>query len=213
MFTLPPQDSELWLPQGDCLIHLYPKGQSRRGPSFCVPFRALREARCGALMGLCSSKPVELDSAECLQYQRYGMCTATAGQLNLYLPAPDFVTKGEAFQWHLTTRNFFAFVCGRPLVGAHLGKAFVDLQERMQSYRKHIVDNDDDLLEYADAMGYTNFVNCPDYALAMLYYAEHFQIRDLYIDAFAHCVGMNHALSLSDELTVGRLSLVPILLY
>ena len=69
-------------------------------------------------------------------------------------------------------------------------------------YRTEATDNKRDFLEYAEEMGYLDFPNCPDYALAMLYYAEYFQMGELFIDAFAHCVGMNDRLCLSGEFEV-----------
>ncbi|KAJ4286294.1 hypothetical protein N0V90_013328 [Kalmusia sp. IMI 367209] len=120
-------------------------------------------------------------------------------KVELFVPAPEDTTREVSFRWHITTRNFFAFVFGKPLVGAHLGQAMIDLQERMHLYRSGRVDNQQDFLDYADAQGYRNFVDCPDYALAILYYAEHFKLRDVWIDAFAHCVGMNERLVLSPE--------------
>jgi hypothetical protein len=78
----------------------------------------------------------------------------------------------------------------------------IDLQERMCLFRSGLVDNHREFLAYADAQGYRDFVDFPDYALAMLYYAEHYKLRDAWIDAFAHCVGMNDKLVLSPEFPV-----------
>lgn len=80
----------------------------------------------------------------------------------------------------------------------------VDLQERMRLFRSERVDNQQDFLKYADAQGYRDFVDFPDYALAVLFYAEHFKLRDAWIDAFAHCVGMNEKLILSPEFSVSN---------
>lgn len=122
--------------------------------------------------------------------------------VELYIPAPEDASKEASFQWHITTRNFFAFVFGKPLVGSHLGQALVGLQERMQLFRSGQIDNCSEFLEYAEDQGYRDFVDCSDYALAMLYYAEHCKLRDVWIDAFVHCVGMNESLTLSQEFAV-----------
>jgi hypothetical protein len=124
------------------------------------------------------------------------------GQFELYIPAPENITREEAFRFHLTTRNFFAYVLERPLVGQFLGQAMADVVERMDMYRGEGVDNLEDFKTFAEEMGYLDFAHCPDYALASLDYAEHFHIRDLWIDAFAHCVGMNDSLCLSTEFEV-----------
>lgn len=125
-----------------------------------------------------------------------------ANTIELFIPAPEDTSRESSFKWHITTRNFFAFVFGKPLVGSHLGQTLVDLQERMHLFRSGQINNQADFLGYADNQGYRNFVDCPDYALAMLYYAEHYKLRDVWIDAFAHCVGMNESLSVSPEFTV-----------
>jgi len=126
----------------------------------------------------------------------------SANTVELYIPAPEDASRETSFNWHLTTRNFFAFLFGKPLVGRHIGQTLVELQERMQLFRSGLINNQQDLLEYLDQQGYRYLVECPDYALAMLYYAEHYKLRDVWIDAFAHCCGMNEVLSLSEEFEV-----------
>lgn len=127
-----------------------------------------------------------------------------ARSIELFVPGREETSRQESFRWHVATRNFFAFIMGKPLVGAHLGQAMVDLQERMQLYRSSQVNNHQDFLLYADTQGYRDFVDCPDYALAILYYSEHFKLRDVWVDAFAHCVGMNDRLVLSPEFAVSH---------
>jgi hypothetical protein len=125
-----------------------------------------------------------------------------SGLVELYIPAPEFASRRDSFNWHLTTRNFFAYVLGAPLVGHHMGQTFVDLLERMKLFRSESVDNHYDFLEYAENQGYRDLVECTDYALASLYYAEHYRLRQVWVDAFAHCVGMNDSLALSPEYKV-----------
>jgi hypothetical protein len=122
--------------------------------------------------------------------------------VELFIPAPGHLSREEAFDWHVTTRNFFAYVLGQPLVGRHMGQTFVDLFERMDVFRSGQVDNHLDFLVYAETQGYRDLVECTDYALASMYYAERFKLKDVWIDAFAHCVGMGDSISLSPEDTV-----------
>lgn len=86
-------------------------------------------------------------------------------------------------------------------MGINLGKALVDLLERMRIYRPD-EDNIRDLVVYAGNAGYTKFGHYPDYALSMLYFAEHCELAAMYTDAFAHCVGTNEMLSDSPEFEV-----------
>ncbi|EOD43030.1 hypothetical protein UCRNP2_10291 [Neofusicoccum parvum UCRNP2] len=190
------RDAELWLPDGDCFVHLYERGHSRRGPSFCVPMEALKHATCGNLFTLCFAHTVS--RSEVPVSQLGALKDAPEQMYELYIPAPEDFMREEAFQWHLTTRNFFAFIFNKPLVGTHLGGALIDLQERLHLFRSaDPPQNQAIFLEYADEAGYLNFTHRPDNALAMLYYAEHYQLQDMWIDAYAHCVGMNETLFLS----------------
>lgn len=97
----------------------------------------------------------------------------------------------------------------KPMVGSTLGAAMIDLFDRMELVRPDSLDNLSDCLDYADRMGYMDFAHSPDYALAFLHFAEHFQLHDLWVDAFVHCVGMNDNLSLSHEFEVCRGSSLP----
>jgi hypothetical protein len=51
-------------------------------------------------------------------------------------------------------------------------------------------------------MGYLDLAHCPDYALSILQYAEHYQLKDMWMDAYAHCVGMKEMLIISTEFDV-----------
>lgn len=117
-------------------------------------------------------------------------CHSDQDNYDLYLPAPEEALRSEAFRWHIATRNFFAWLQDAPLVGMNLGDALVDLLDRMNHFRPN-GNNTSDLLSYAGRIGYLNFIGCPEYALAMLRLAEQFKLEDLWIESFAHCVGMN----------------------
>jgi hypothetical protein len=91
---------------------------------------------------------------------------------------------------------------GKPLVGSSLAEALVDLQERFDLVRPNDLNNHPNLMAYFERAGYTEFAHCPDYALALLHFAERFEMQELWIDAFVHCVGMNGMLTLSSEFNV-----------
>jgi hypothetical protein len=106
--------------------------------------------------------------------------------------------------YHIATRNFFAWMLGKSMVGFHLGGALVTLLNNMNDFRSKQTDNIRDILDYMDEEGYGDMRSQPDYALAILYFAEHFRFRDLWIDAYAHCAGMNERLFQSTEYEVRR---------
>jgi hypothetical protein len=132
------------------------------------------------------------------------LISANRGQsiVEVFIPAPEELSREDSFRWHITSRNFFAFLLGKPLVGDHMGQAFVDLQQRLHHFRPSHPNNHQDFLDYAENQGYRDLVECTDYALASLYYAEHYKLRDIWVDAFAHCVGMSDSLALSPEYVV-----------
>ncbi|KAH7171843.1 hypothetical protein DER46DRAFT_622709 [Fusarium sp. MPI-SDFR-AT-0072] len=80
------------------------------------------------------------------------------------------------------------------MVGYSLGGALIDLLHSMHEFRSGVDDNVSDMMEYFDEEGYLDMANQPNHALAMLQLAECFQMKELYIRAFAHCVGMSEYL-------------------
>ena len=104
--------------------------------------------------------------------------------------------------FHLTTRNFFAWMFEKPLVGSRLGESMINLRRRMDHWRPDPEENMDDFLQYIDEQGYTDFRDCPDHALAVLQWAESVKNAELWTDAFVHCVGMNEQLVSSNEFSV-----------
>ncbi|CAI4218049.1 unnamed protein product [Parascedosporium putredinis] len=103
-------------------------------------------------------------------------------------------------------RNFFAWLCRRPLVGEHLGWALAGLINSMRELRDPCAENVKDLIDYMEQEGYLNMRNNPSHALAILYVAETYQLRGMYVDAFAHCTGMFWDLEASAEYQMTRLN-------
>ncbi|GAM83364.1 hypothetical protein ANO11243_013510 [Dothideomycetidae sp. 11243] len=101
--------------------------------------------------------------------------------------------------YHLATRNLFAWIMEKPLVGPALGQALIDLLERMLLVRPAVEDSLNDCVAYAERMGYLYMANQPDYAVAMLAFAEHAEHEQIRVNAFVHCVGMNHLTLLSPD--------------
>lgn len=61
-----------------------------------------------------------------------------------------------------------------------------------------------EVVSYAENQRYLDFRECVDHALAALFLAETLHIEDLWVDSFAHCVGMSHrGLRSSIEYPVG----------
>ncbi|MCJ1438570.1 hypothetical protein MMC27_007960 [Xylographa pallens] len=197
------RDPELWFPSGDCLVHFYERGQSRRGASLRLVLADIEASNCRPLLERCCAYPVPESPAETVSSSSddggYFSNPSSTGKYELYIPAPAYLNREEALQYHLTTRNFFAWMFEKPIVGHRLGDALISLMDRMNEFRPDSEENLDDLLAYVDNMTYTDFRDCPDHALAVLNFAEAFKIRELWTDAFVHCSGMNDELVTSTE--------------
>ncbi|KAI0910455.1 hypothetical protein F4823DRAFT_372133 [Ustulina deusta] len=185
------RDPELWFRDGDCYVHLHGEGQSRRGAAFRVPYAILLEANFQPLINKFLSQ-TRTDTA------RYPENTAL-GKIELFIPAPPKSDKRHSYNYHLATRNLFAFIFRRSMVGVCLGNALITLMHSLYRFRTPNADNVQDLIGYMDEEGYLNLNGQPTYALAILHLAEAFQLRELYIDAFAHCCGMSGQLFLAPE--------------
>jgi hypothetical protein len=132
-----------------------------------------------------------------------GQASTTVHELGL--PAPRDADEDAIQRHHLATRNFFAWLYDRPLTGETLGASLVDVMRRANLYRPNDAEsNKRAMLAYLDRRGYADFRECVDHALSALYLAESFQFEALWVDAFAHCVGMNNSLHTSIEFEVSR---------
>ena len=168
---------------------------------------AIESSNCRPLLEQCSAQPVPEDP----QQNRMSIASSVGdsfmdssipAKYELYIPAPAHLSREDAFRHHLTTRNFFAWMFEKPMVGDRLGDALVALLTRMNEFRPDEEENQDDILAYLDSQDYTDFRNCPDHALAILQFAEKFEYRELWTDAFVHCAGMNDDLAKSAEFEV-----------
>ncbi|KAA6415334.1 MAG: hypothetical protein FRX48_00049 [Lasallia pustulata] len=197
------RDPELWYPSGDCLVHLYERGQSRRGPSFRLSMADIESSNCRPLLEQCRTRPVpdspSYSASSSSSDGGYYTNPSPDRKYELYIPAPSHLSREDAFNYHVTTRNFFAWCFEKPLVGSQLGEALITLLDRMNEFRPDEEENQDDLLAYIDGQGYADFRECPDHSLAVLRFAEKCEFRELWIDAFVHCAGMNDRLVSSAE--------------
>ncbi|KAI0603547.1 hypothetical protein F4775DRAFT_38447 [Biscogniauxia sp. FL1348] len=192
------RDPELWHRDGNCYVHLYGQGHSRRGPAFKVPFSALLEAKFHPLIDEYMAQDV-IEPDDHIQYDTltpasYFSRTQRRSRIELFIPAPPQSDKRQSNNYHLAMRNLIAFALRRSMVGETLGSALTTLMRSMYEFRTRDVDNIQDMIDYMDEAGYLYLKNQPSHALALLHLGETFQLRELYVDALAHCCGMNDRL-------------------
>lgn len=201
------QDSELWFASGDCLVHFYAQGHSRRGASLRVSLAAIASSNCGPLLEQYSAKadagsPSAASDRSTSSDEDYFNDPSPPAKHELFIPAPSGLTRDDAFRFHLTTRNFFAWMFEKPLVGDRLGDSLLSLLDRMNEFRSDEDENLEDVLAYIDSQEYTDFRSCPDHALAVLRFAEKNELLELWRDSFCHCAGMSDELQSSAEIHV-----------
>ncbi|KOS19176.1 hypothetical protein ESCO_000102 [Escovopsis weberi] len=191
------RDPEIWERNGNCLVHLYGKGESKRGPSFKLPFSALVAAGCHPFI----QRFLVLDGFTLRTNDEIELWDQVhpRSTVEVYVPAPPSSTDNQIFHYQLAVRNFLAWVLGRPMAGEFLGSALVALRESLREFRSEEDHDDCDLMEYMNQAGYLNMAEKPSHALAILHLAETFQMRQLYLEAFAHCVGMHSQLARCTE--------------
>ncbi|KAI0851059.1 hypothetical protein F5Y00DRAFT_25727 [Daldinia vernicosa] len=180
------RDPELWYRDGNCYIHLYDQGQTRRGPAFKVPFSGFLEAACYPFIDRFLARDVIIPTG-CAQENGD---PARQSRIELFIPAPPRSDKHQSYKYHLATRNFVAYVFRRSMVGENLGAALITLMHSMHQFRSKDVDNVQDLMSYLDEEGYLNLRSNPAHAIAILHLSEVFRLRGPYTNAFAHCCGM-----------------------
>lgn len=167
-------------------------GQSSRGPAFRVHTAFLKVKGFEFLVDRCVIRNSIHATTQCVLPNCPG-CDPQEPIQELYIPAPHGAGLEDIFDHHITTRNFFAWLYNRPLAGRTLGTALAALKGRIDVYRPDdSSQNKLEVVSYAENQRYLDFRECVDHSLAALYVAETLQIEDLWVDAFAHCVGMSH---------------------
>lgn len=81
-------------------------------------------------------------------------------------------SRTDVLRYHVTTRNFFAVLLRKPLVGFTFYQALVDLHERLHKYLPPTVDSTVALQSYLIALGLVNVSNEPRAAAGLLAWSE-----------------------------------------
>lgn len=148
-------DPELSAEDANCLIYISSSQAQREQPSFNIPFERLIWSQCQPLIkravihetpsGNSPSAPIPPRSTK-----------SQPSQLNcmLILQAPEECGSEEVTQYDITTRNFFAWLMEKPIVGPDPASALLALKIRMDVWRTSSVDNFATLDQYSKAQGY-----------------------------------------------------------
>ena len=193
------QDPELNFTDGDVLVFLHEPDSSRKRASFRLHADYLATTGFQSLVD--QSVTASAPTHWALPSRPDGPSGATIHEL--FLSAAPDADRVAIARHHLATRNFFAWLYDRPMTGKTLGASLEDVMSRANLYRPNDVEsNQRDIIAYLNRRGYMDFRECVDHALAALHLAERFQMEALWVNAFAHCVGMNLSLHTSIEFDV-----------
>lgn len=93
-------------------------------------------------------------------------------QYKVFIDAHSGGSKVDVLRYHITTRNFFAFLLRKPLVGFTFYQALVDLHERLEEYLSPNIDCAVALQSYLVMIGLVNVSNEPRAAAGLLAWSE-----------------------------------------
>ena len=119
----------------------------------------------------------------------------------VHFPPPDEGSKVNVLRHHVTTRNFFAMLLGKPLVGLTLYQALIDLHQRLQLYMPLHTDCAQLLMDYLTSHHFNNVCNDPAAAAGLLCWSEDHDVQwwEGWREGFVHCCGMYTRLRLLPE--------------
>ncbi len=124
----------------------------------------IEETRSATLIAMLDRGTVQTDSTN--NDQTNGV------QHKLYIDARSGGSKVDVLRYHVTTRNFFAFLIRKPLVGFTFYQALTDLYERLEEYLSPSVDCAVALQSYLVMIGLVNVSNEPRAAAGLLAWSE-----------------------------------------
>ena len=110
----------------------------------------------------------------------------------IHFPASDGASRTEILRHHITTRNFFALLLNKPLVGLTLYQAVIDLHERLLIFMPRDLNCTGFIMEYLTRNRLNNISNDPAAAAGLLAYSEDDAVQwsEGWREGFVHCSGM-----------------------
>ena len=110
----------------------------------------------------------------------------------IHFSAPDGASRIEILRHHITTRNLFALLLNKPLVGLTFYQALVDLHERLLMLMPREINCSKMMKEYLVRNNLHNVCNDPTSAAGLLAYSEDDEVQwpEGWREGFVHCSGM-----------------------
>ncbi|CAD6585482.1 MAG: hypothetical protein ASARMPREDX12_002010 [Alectoria sarmentosa] len=206
------KDFELWDPAGDTLVYY---GYQRPQASFRVKSSVLEGTRSESLISMLQEgyrrTPQSAPSVLSASSSEHGVKKfslsrrAPSSSLDIgnpgneaqirheiHFPAPDVASRIEILRYHITTRNFFAFLLNKPLVGLTFYQALIDLYERLLVFMPRECNTSDVIIGFLTRNRLHNVCNDPAAAAGLLAYSEDDEVQwpEGWREGFVHCSGM-----------------------
>ena len=110
----------------------------------------------------------------------------------IHFPAPDGASRIEILRHHIATRNFFALLLNKPLVGLTFYQALIDLHERLLVLLPRDSSCTDVIMGFLTSNRLHNVCNDPAAAAGLLAYSEDDEVQwpEGWREGFVHCNGM-----------------------
>ncbi|KAJ9653021.1 hypothetical protein H2198_007768 [Neophaeococcomyces mojaviensis] len=148
-------EPELSVRDANCFVHLS-TGDTCTGPSFKIRFDTLVSSSCQPLIEeALVFQPPRPSSVIPSGSSRLSKASTTPKLFcSLFIEPPKDCKASEIIQYHITSRNFFAWMMSLPIVGPDIVSALIALKIRMDAWRSQTADNLAAIYEYAKAQGY-----------------------------------------------------------
>lgn len=205
------KDPELWDPAGDTLVYY---GYQRPQASFRVKSFILEGTRSETLVSMLQegykrtpkSAPSVSSASSERGVKRFGLgrrAPSSSSEISnpgneaqirheIHFPAPDGASRIEILRHHITTRNFFALLLNKPLVGLTFYQALIDLHERLVVLMPRESNCTDVVRAFLMRNCLHNVCNDPAAAAGLLAYSEDDEVKwpEGWREGFVHCSGM-----------------------
>lgn len=146
---------DLCPPGANCHVYISDDESQYRKPSFSIFFDMLVTRQCQPLMKILVFHSPNLDHGQDASLPtRDPQNLRVRSTCSLTLKPPTSDDEHEVRQYNVTTRNFFAWILGRPIVGLDPASALMALKIRMDVWRASSCDNTAAVYEYAKAQSY-----------------------------------------------------------
>ncbi|KAL8827578.1 MAG: hypothetical protein Q9191_003102, partial [Dirinaria sp. TL-2023a] len=205
------KDPELWDEGGDTLVYF---GYQRPEASFRIHSSLLENTKSEILISKLRDgwRPCAKPTATRLHDPSHNS-RANKGPLSslnpnsrikyeIHFPAPEGASRLEILRYHTTTRNLFALLLQKPLVGLTFYQALTDLLERIKLYMPHSTTNPAQILvQHILKLSLHDISNDPGAAAGLLAWSEDIEVRWAagWREGFVHCAGMyKHVQSLPE---------------